>query len=120
MPAACQSREVTEPQRDLSAKLTEGENPTPAGARCNAVCSKIEEPTAAGSGDPALRTGNDGAFGGPMKASAPADKGIVATPKVGLCVGRDAHIAPQSAVPSGIGVAYYRAFFDMLLLTTGR
>ena len=25
MPVACQSREVTEPQRDLSAKLTEGE-----------------------------------------------------------------------------------------------
>ena len=24
MPVACQSREVTEPQRDLSAKLTEG------------------------------------------------------------------------------------------------
>ena len=60
------------------------------------------------------------AYNGPMRASAPTDKGIVAAPRVGFCVGRDAHIAPQSAVLSGIGVTYYRAFSDMLLPTTGR
>ena len=38
---------------------------------------------------------NDSAGGGPMRASAPTQKGIIVAPRVGLCVGRDAHIAPR-------------------------
>ena len=56
MPVACQSREVTEPQRDLSAKLTEGENPTPAGAHCDKDCSKIEGANSGSSGTPTPTT----------------------------------------------------------------
>ena len=46
MPVAYQSREVTEPQRDLSAKLTEGVLPRRS-ARFNVACSKINVPARA-------------------------------------------------------------------------
>ena len=50
-------------------------------ARIDMVCSKLEVPTAAGSGEPALRKKRGGA------------------PKPKLCVGRDAHIAPRRHTP---------------------
>ena len=45
MPVACQSREVTEPQRDLSAQPTEGENPAPAGALASPLGKLSAKPT---------------------------------------------------------------------------
>ena len=37
--------------------------------------------------------GNDSAGSGPMRASAPTQKGIIIAPRVGLCVGRDGYSA---------------------------
>ena len=45
MPVACQSREVTEPQRDLSAQPAEGENPAPAGALASPLGKLSAKPT---------------------------------------------------------------------------